>query len=101
MRSDTSAERDRLLDDARALARLAQQPEWAVLDRLLGEHLERVVRRLRARGLSDVEAEALRAEADALEWLRERPAALQRAADEAAAMEAYRQMTDGTRESPG
>jgi hypothetical protein len=81
-------ERDRLVADAAALARLAETPEWQVLDRLIGEHLGRLLTRMRARGLGGVETEALRAEADALEWLRNRPAALRRAVEDFRAMEA-------------
>jgi hypothetical protein len=80
--------RDRLVADAAALARLAETPEWAVLDRLLGEHLGRVLTAMRARGLGAAETEALRAEADALDWLRQRPAALRRAVEDLRAMEA-------------
>jgi hypothetical protein len=84
----TDGARDRLVSDAAALTRLAEQPEWQVLDRLLGEHLGRVLQALRARGLSHAEGEALRAEADAVEWLRNRPAALRRAVEDLRAMEA-------------
>jgi hypothetical protein len=80
--------RDRLVADAAALARLAETPEWQVLDRLLGEHLGRVLAAMRARGLGAADTEALRAEADAVEWLRNRPQALRRAVEDLRAMEA-------------
>jgi hypothetical protein len=86
--AELGVQRDRLVADAAALTRLAEQPEWGVLDRLLGEHLGRVLTEMRARGLSLAETEALRAEADALEWLRNRPAALRRAVEDLRAMEA-------------
>jgi hypothetical protein len=85
---DDGVARDRLVADAAALARLAETAEWAVLDRLLGEHLSRVLTAMRARGLSLADTEALRAEADALEWLRHRPQALRRAVEDLRAMEA-------------
>jgi hypothetical protein len=85
--------RDRLVADAAALTRLAEQPEWGVLDRLLGEHLGRVLAAMRARGLSLAETEALRAEADAVEWLRNRPQALRRAVEDLRAMEAQQAAT--------
>jgi hypothetical protein len=86
--SRDGAPRDRLVADAAALTRLAETEEWQVLDRLLGEHLGRVLQALRARGLGQAEGEALRAEADALEWLRTRPQALRRAVEDLRAMEA-------------
>jgi hypothetical protein len=85
---DDGVARDRLVADAAALTRLAETEEWQVLDRLLGEHLGRVLTAMRARGLGAADTEALRAEADALEWLRHRPQALRRAVEELRAMEA-------------
>jgi hypothetical protein len=73
---------ERLLADAHALQRLAQHEDWPVLDRLLAEQMTRVQRALRARGLDPVQTEALRAELDVIEWLRERPSALARALEE-------------------
>ena len=70
---------DRALADAAALDRLAAYPEWAVLDRLMGEHADRVLLALRARGLDLATTEALRAELDTIDWLRYRPVALRRA----------------------
>jgi hypothetical protein len=85
--SDAPAERSRLLADAHALTRLAQTPEWGVLERLIAEHVARLVRALQQRGLGPVETEGLRAELAAVEWLRSRPSALQRAVEEAVAVE--------------
>jgi hypothetical protein len=96
--SRDGAQRDRLVADAAALTRLAETPEWAVLDRLLGEHLGRVLTTMRARGLSLAETEALRAEADAVEWLRNRPQALRRAVEDLRAVEAQRAAAAGSAE---
>jgi hypothetical protein len=79
---EAAAEADRLLADASALDRLAAYPEWEVLDRLMGEHADRILVALRQRGLDSVATEALRAELDAVEWLRYRPIALRRAVEE-------------------
>jgi hypothetical protein len=87
MPSDAPAERSRLLADAHALTRLAQTPEWGVLERLIAEHVARLVLALQQRGLGPVETEGLRAELAAVEWLRSRPSALQRAVEEAVAVE--------------
>jgi hypothetical protein len=95
---DDGVARDRLVADAAALTRLAETPEWLVLDRLLGEHLGRVLTAMRARGLGAAETEALRAEADALDWLRHRPAALRRAVEEHHALEAQRAAQAGSAE---
>jgi hypothetical protein len=95
---DDGIARDRLVADAAALTRLAETEEWQVLDRLLGEHLGRVLQALRARGLGHAEGEALRAEADALEWLRHRPQALRRAVEDLRAMEAQRAAPAGPAE---
>jgi len=75
---------ERLLSDASALDRLAAYPEWEVLDRLMGEHVDRILVALRQRGLDLVATEALRAELEAVEWLRYRPIALRRAVEEQA-----------------
>jgi hypothetical protein len=96
--SPDGAPRDRLVADAAALARLAETPEWQVLDRLLGEHLGRVLTAMRARGLSLAETDALRAEADCLEWLRNRPQALRRAVEDLRAMEAQQTAAAGVSE---
>jgi hypothetical protein len=98
MVADNGVQRDRLVADAAALTRLAETPEWAVLDRLLGEHLGRVLMAMRGRGLGAAETEALRAEADALEWLRGRPQALRRAVEELRAMEAQRALEEPFRQ---
>jgi hypothetical protein len=74
-------EKEQALADASALDRLAAYPEWAVLDRLMGEHAERVAAALRQRGLDLATTEALRAELDTVDWLRYRPIALRRALD--------------------
>jgi hypothetical protein len=87
MPSDAPVERSRLLADAHALTRLAQTPEWGVLERLIAEHVARLVLALQQRGLGPVETEGLRAELAAVEWLRSRPSALQRAVEEAVAVE--------------
>jgi hypothetical protein len=79
---------EQLVYDASALERLAETPEWQVLDRLLGQHSERILLALRQRGLDHVQTEALRAELEAVEWLRYRPIALRRAMDERARMRA-------------
>jgi hypothetical protein len=76
---DERTRHEQLLSDASALERLAQYPEWAVLDRILADHIARVLTALRQRGLSALETEALRAELDAIEWLRYRPTALAKA----------------------
>jgi hypothetical protein len=73
---------EQLIADAHALERMADTPEWAVLDRLLGDHADRILLALRQRGLDLVQTEALRAELEAVEWLRYRPIALRRAVDE-------------------
>lgn len=78
----TGADQERLLADAAALERLAATPEWAVLDRLMGEHAARLLLVLRSRGLDHTATEALRAELEAVEWLRYRPIALRRALDD-------------------
>jgi hypothetical protein len=70
---------EQLIADAHALERLAEMPEWAVLDRLMAEHIVRIQLALRQRGLGLVETEALRSELEAVEWLRYRPIALRRA----------------------
>lgn len=72
-------DKERALADAAALDRLAAYPEWDVLDRLMGEHAERVLLALRERGLDHAKTEALRAELETVEWLRYRPIALRRA----------------------
>jgi hypothetical protein len=73
---------EQLIADAHALERLSEMPEWAVLDRLLADHSDRILLALRQRGLEFVQTEALRAELEAVEWLRYRPIALRRAIDE-------------------
>jgi hypothetical protein len=88
--ADAPNERSRLLADAHALTRLAQTPEWGVLERLIAEHVARLVAALQQRGLGPVETEGLRAELAAVEWLRSRPSALQRAVEEAVAVETAR-----------
>jgi hypothetical protein len=85
--ADASAAHSQLLADAHALTRLAQTPEWGVLERLIAEHVARLVLALQQRGLGPVETEGLRAELAAVEWLRSRPSALQRAVEEAIAVE--------------
>lgn len=77
-----SLDQEQLLSDASALERLSDTPEWGVLDRLLGEHADRILLAMRQRGLGHVETESLRAELEAVEWLRYRPIALRRAVDE-------------------
>jgi hypothetical protein len=77
-----SLDEARLLADAAALDRLSATDEWKVLDRLLGEHADRLMLALRQRGLGFAETDALRAELEAVEWLRYRPIALRRAVDE-------------------
>jgi hypothetical protein len=86
---------ERLLTDAHAIQRLAAHEDWPTLDRLLAEQMERVQAALRARGLGPVETEALRAELDALQWLRERPIALARALKEHELMTEARQPSNG------
>lgn len=81
---------ERLMADANALDRLAATDEWKVLDRLMGEHAERLLLALRQRGLGFAETDALRAELEAVEWMRYRPIALRRAVTEHEAMEAAR-----------
>jgi hypothetical protein len=54
---------------------------------LIAEHVARLVLALQQRGLGPVETEGLRAELAAVEWLRSRPSALQRAVEEAVAVE--------------
>jgi hypothetical protein len=73
---------ERLFSDAAALERLSEMPEWMVMDRLLGEHADRILLALRQRGLDHTTTESLRAELEAVEWLRYRPIALRRAVDE-------------------
>jgi hypothetical protein len=90
--------RDRLVADAAALTRLAETPEWAVLERLTAEHLQRLETALRTRGLGPVETEGLRAEIEAVEWYRHRPAALRRAVEDLRAVEAQRAATAGSAE---
>jgi hypothetical protein len=85
---DTPPDRDQLLSDAHALQRLSAYPEWAVLERLLNEHAGRITAEVCQRGLDVVATEGLRAELAAVEWLRTRPAALQRAVDDLDAMAA-------------
>ena len=60
--SDAPTDRDQLLADAHALKRLAEMPEWAVLERLLDEHADRIIVELCQRGLEPVATEGLRAE---------------------------------------
>ena len=91
MRRDPSSaptDRDQLLADAHALQRLAAMPEWAVMERLLDEHADRITAELCQRGLDPVATEGLRAELAAVGWLRARPGALQRAVDDIDAMAA-------------
>jgi hypothetical protein len=85
--AEVSAAHSQLLADAHALTRLAQTPEWGVLERLIAEHVARLVLALQQRGLGPVETEGLRAELAAVEWLRSRPSALQRAVEDAIAVE--------------
>ena len=80
--SDAPTDREQLLADAHALQRLSAYPEWAVLERLLNEHAGRITAEVCQRGLDVVATEGLRAELAAVEWLRTRPAALQRAVDD-------------------
>ena len=87
--SDAPTDREHLLADAHALQRLAATPEWAVLERLLDEHADRITAELCQRGLDPVATEGLRAELAAVAWLRSRPAALQRAVDDLDAMAAH------------
>jgi hypothetical protein len=86
--SDAPTDREQLLADAHALQRLSAYPEWAVLERLLQEHAGRITAEVCQRGLDVMATEGLRAELAAVEWLRTRPAALQRAVDELDAMAA-------------
>ena len=86
--SDESTDRDQLLADAHAIQRLSAYPEWAVLERLLDEHAGRITVELCRRGLDPVATEGLRAELASVEWLRTRPAALQRAVDDLDALAA-------------
>ena len=76
---EAEREKQRALADAAALDRLAAYPEWEVLDRLMGEHADRVLLALRTRALDHATTEALRAELDTVDWLRYRPIALRRA----------------------
>jgi hypothetical protein len=92
---DERARAEQLLSDASALERLAQYPEWAVLDRVLADHAAHVLTALRARGLGALETEALRAELDAIEWLRYRPTALRKALEDRDAMLNAQQETEG------
>jgi hypothetical protein len=80
--SDAPTDREQLLADAHALQRLSAYPEWAILERLLNEHAGRITAEVCQRGLDVVATEGLRAELAAVEWLRTRPAALQRAVDD-------------------
>jgi hypothetical protein len=91
---DERARAEQLLSDASALERLAQYPEWAVLDRVLKTHAKHVLTALRQRGLGAVETEALRAELDAIEWLRYRPTALKKALDDREAVLKAQQETE-------
>jgi len=84
---------EQLLSDASALERLSEMEEWKVLDRLMGDHAERILLAMRQRGLGLVETESLRAELEAVEWLRYRPIALRRAVDE---RDRIRQATQNT-----
>jgi hypothetical protein len=93
--SDDSTDRDRLLADAHALQRLSAYPEWAVLDRLLVEQATRITAELSQRGLDLVATEGLRAELASVEWLRTRPAALQRAVDDLDAVAAGPKVVSG------
>jgi len=91
---DERARAEQLLSDASALERLSQYPEWAVLDRVLKIHAKHVAQALRQRGLGALETEALRAELDAIEWLRYRPRALKKALDDREAMVKSQQETE-------
>ena len=99
---DASTDRDQLLADAHALQRLSAYPEWAVLERLLDEHAARIAVELCQRGLDLVATEGLRAELAAVEWLRHRPQALQRAVDDldALARRRRRQVVSGPEPFP-
>jgi hypothetical protein len=97
---DERARAEKLLSDASALERLAQYPEWAVLDRILKDHAKHVARALRQRGLGALETEALRAELDAIEWLRYRPTALKKALEDRDAMLKAQQETVYGRRDP-
>ena len=94
---DASTDRDQLLADAHALHRLSTYPEWAVLERLLDDHAARIAVELCQRGLDLVATEGLRAELAAVEWLRQRPQALQRAVDDLDALAAHDAMTASAR----
>lgn len=91
---DERARAEQLLSDASALERLSQYPEWAVLDRVLKTHAKHVAQALRQRGLGALETEALRAELDAIEWLRYRPTALKKALEDREAMVKSQQETE-------
>jgi hypothetical protein len=90
LEADAARTRERLLADAAALERLSGHPEWLVLDRLLAEQIDRIGLALRQRGLDYPATEALRAELDALAWLRDRPRALRQAVEQARTVETAR-----------
>jgi hypothetical protein len=90
LEADAARTRERLLADAAALERLSGHPEWLVLDRLLAEQIDRIGLALRQRGLDYPATEALRAELDALAWLRDRPSALRQAVEQARTVETAR-----------
>jgi hypothetical protein len=85
--ADEQRAADQLLTDATALERLAAYPEWAVLDRILGEHATGVLEVLKRPGVDAIETERLRAELAAIEWLRYRPVALRQALEDRNAMQ--------------
>lgn len=93
--ADERARAEKLVSDASALERLSRYPEWAVLDRVLADHAAHVLTALRARGLGALETEALRAELDAIEWLRYRPTALKKALEDRDALLNSQQETEG------
>jgi hypothetical protein len=85
----TSPDRDQLLADAHALQRLTAYPEWAVFERVLEAHVDRITSELCQRGLDHVATECLRVELAKLEWVRTLPAALQHAVDDHEALAAH------------
>jgi hypothetical protein len=87
--SEQSPDREQLLADAHALQRLVATPEWAVFERVLDAHADRITTELCQRGLDHVATECLRVELAKLEWVRTLPAALQHAVEDHDAIAAH------------
>jgi len=80
--TDPAPDRDQLLADAHALQRLVAYQEWAVFERVLDAHADRITAELCQRGLDHGATEQLRGELAGIGLVRTLPADLQRAVED-------------------